>query len=204
MKKTLRVVHNHKLSPKYARIKCVYELAHPRTPYDLIIADLYEKGKNATQILVELECAESTVYRALHRVRMFEELERKRIKARFYKDSASIHREMLWARKDLNTSAYKLYYNLICSYHYGREYSSDHDVHRVIPGLVNRSQREKALRQLNSLEVKLESCTKKVRVFDYVRYDEKGYQFKLSHNALPYYDPYYYILELMGLHGCDE
>lgn len=63
-------------------------------------------------------------------------------------------------------------------------------VHGFLPGLRNKGQRDRALKDLNALTViTAEVPAKTVKIFEYIDYIDRKYKFKLTNEATPYFCP---------------
>ena len=99
----------------------------------------------------------------------------------------------------MNPQVHKLYYLLILTQQNYKDCVDRKTVIKNAPGLKNRSQRERALYELNNLIVILDELpSRSVKIFEYVKYDNAKYFFKFTEDALPYYDKPYALMKLMG------
>ena len=183
-----------------------YLQLHGRTSdTDLKVMELLAFGKNPIQVSIEVPCAEATVYRSRKRVEVFlrDELPR-------YVGSKNntfyIHNAIAQGiQTPVNVHSYKLYYLLIIAHQTFKDHVDGKSVHKHLPRLKSRAQREETLRELNAFSVvPNEEPKHTIKVFEFVRYDGSIYYFKLTKDALPYYDKFYFLLKIMGIENWPE
>ena len=168
----------------------IYKQLHNQTAdMDLKIIELLSVGKNAIQIAMEIPCTEATVYRAKARAIHFLHDELTRFAANM-SDAFYIHNSVVRGTySSLNPQPRKLYYLLIHAQQNYRNYVEAKIVNEHMPGLRNRTQREATLLELNELWLTLNEMPKhSIKVFEFVVYDQAKYKFKLTKEALPYFD----------------
>lgn len=177
-----------------------YKQLHSKTAEtDLKIIELFSKGKNVVQIAVVVPCSEETVYRAKERVEHFlqDELYRFTIKI---SDTFYLHNAVARGIYHLSLQSHKLYYLLVHAQQNFKNHVEGNVVHKYMPGLRNRTQRESTLLELNNLLIELDETPKRrIKVFETVVYDKASYHFKFTKEALPYFDKGYAFFKMLGI-----
>jgi predicted aldo/keto reductase-like oxidoreductase len=186
----------HALCSNYETYK---QLHNQTAETDLKIIELFSKGKNAVQIAMEVPCSEATVYRARERVERFlqDELHRFTIKL---SDTFYMHNAVARGIYHLSLQSHKLFYLLIHAQQNFRNHVVGNVVHQYMPGLRNHLQRDATLLELNNLLIELDEIPKRsIKIFESVVYDKAKYRFKLTKEALPYFDKGYAFFKMLGI-----
>lgn len=183
----------------------VYKQLHKQTAeMDLKIIELLSKGKNVVQIAMEVPCSEATVYRAKERVEHFLQDELNKFKTKMSR-TFYLHNAVVRGIYHLSLQSHKLYYLLIHAQQNFKDRVDGNIVHKHMPGLRNRVQREATLNELNELLIHLDETPKHtIKVFDFVAYDNAKYCFKFTKEALPYFDIGYAFLTMLGIEDWPE
>ena len=189
----------------YPHVELYKQLHNQTADMDLKIIELLCVGKNAIQIAMDVPCAEATVYRAKERMVhfLYDELPRVTVNM---SDTLYIHNSVARGTySSLNLQSHKLYYLLIHAQQNYKNYVEAKIVHEHMPGLRNRVQRESTLLELNEFQVAPDEMPKhSIKVFEYVVYDQAKYKFKLTKEALPYFDRGYALLKMLGIEVLPE
>lgn len=177
-----------------------YKQLHKQTAeMDLKIIELFSKGKNVVQIAMSVPCSEATVYRAKERVEHFLQDEIYRFTSKI-SDSFYLHNAVARGIYHLSLQSHKLYYLLIHAQQNFKNHVEGNVVHKYMPGLRNRIQRESTLLELNNLLIELDETPKRsIKVFETVVYDKANYRFKFTEEALPYFDKGYAFFKVLGI-----
>jgi len=183
-----------------------YLQLHSRTSEtDLRVMELLALGKNPVQVSMEIPCAEATVYRSRKRVEVFlrDELP-KSVESK--SNTFYIHNAIAQGiQTPVSVHSYKLYYLLIIAHQTFKDHVDGKSVHKHLPRLKSLAQREETLRELNDFSViPNEEPKHTIKVFEFVRYDKSAYFFKLTKDALPYYDKFYCLLKMIGVEDWPE
>ena len=184
----------------YPHVELYKQLHNQTADMDLKILERLSVGKNVIQIAMDIPCAEATVYRTKERAVHFLHDELPRYTANM-SDTFYIHNSVVRGTySSLNLQSHKLYYLLIHAQQNYRNYVEAKIVNEHMPGLRNRAQRESTLLELNELWVTLDEIPKhSIKVFEFVVYDHAKYNFKLTKEALPYFDRGYALLKMLGI-----
>ena len=177
-----------------------YKQLHSQTAEtDLKIVELFSKGKNSVQLAMLVPCSEATVYRAKERVEHFLQDELYRF-ARKISDTFYLHNAVARSIYHLSLQSHKLFYLLIHAQQNFKDHVEGNMVHKYMPGLRNRKQRESTLPELNNLLIELDETPKRsIKVFETVIYDKASYRFKFTKEALPYFDKGYAFFKMLWI-----
>lgn len=171
---------------------------------DLDIIQKRASGKSTIQTSMEIPCSESTVYRAINRVRHFLEEEVPFLQSALPKE-VWVHRAIELWKMPLSLNGHKLLFVFAAQLQSTEDTVARGFVHEHIPGLNNKSQRDSVLEELNTLVATTsEDPSKQIKVFEQVMYSESHYSFQFTKQALPYFDVLHALYAMFGIQDEDE
>lgn len=173
-----------------------YEKSHAQTvDTDLKIMMALSIGNSIRKIFIDIPCDISTVYRSIARAESFlqndEEIED------ILDSSLIVSHAITRGRKSYRSAlGIDLYTFLIIQHQKGYNSISGSIIKRYLPGLRNKKQRDAVMNELNNLTILTdEEEAKTIKIFEYVEYSNRNYNFELTEEAYPYYYPLYALLE---------
>ncbi len=180
--------------------KNIFAQLHSRTAEtDLKIIELLAKGKTVVQVSMDVPCAESTVYRTKGRAKQFLDEELLSFRTNNF-EGIYIHNAVGLNTWNLSPRAWTLYLIFIRQHQQFKNTIEGKYIHKLMPGLTNQSQRSDILAELNHFAIiPNEQPQREIKVFQYVSYEKAKYSFRLTNEALPYFDKGYAFFKMLGI-----